>query len=201
MDINRAKAMEKLSLPRGGLVAESAPRALAQDVALDVSRADLNLAHLAYRRGRYRQAIELYGRARDGFADLENEMEVAATGFYRSKVYLALNLFSRGTRLATQAHRIFKDRGMARYAIQATAIQASAARGLGNVQGALALFDQACSGLRERGEEIQVAFLDLQRAATLRQTGRPSNCSGNRRLGCRDSWNPENLSLGWLKRT
>lgn len=173
MDINRSKVLEKLDRFREAASLLEAARAtlLAQDVALDVARADLNLAHLAFRRGRYRGALEVYARARDGFAALDNEMEVAAIDFYRSQVYLALNLFPEAHELAGRARQEFAERGMARYALQATARQAVAARGLGDVTRALALFEQARAGLKARGEAVEVAFLDLQRAALLRQAG------------------------------
>ena len=184
MDINRSKVLEKLDRFREAVsLLETARAALAaQDVALDVARADLNLAHLAFRRGRYREALEVYARARDGFAGLENEMEVAAIDFYRSHVYLALNLFSEAHELASRARQAFVERGMTRYAIQATARQAAAARGLGDVAAALTLFDQARVGLEGRGETIEVAFLDLQRAALLRQAGQLQTALNTARL-------------------
>ncbi len=173
MDINRSKVLEKLDRFREAAALLEAARTalLAQDVALDVARADLNLAHLDFRRGRYRGALEVYARARDGFAALDNEMEVAAVDFYRSQVYLALNLFPEAHELAGRARQVFAERGMARYALQATARQAAAARGLGDVAGALTLFEQARAGLEERREAVEVAFVDLQRAALLRQAG------------------------------
>jgi tetratricopeptide (TPR) repeat protein len=173
MDVNRSKVLEKLDRFQEATSLLQAARTalLAQGIALDVARADLNLAHLAFRRGHYREALEVYGQARDGFTILENEMEVAAIDFYRSQVYLALNLFPEALDLAGRARRVFIKRGMARYAIQATALEAAAARGLGDVTGALLLFGQARAGLEERGETVEVAFLDLQRATLLRQAG------------------------------
>jgi tetratricopeptide (TPR) repeat protein len=173
-DINRAKVLEKLDRFReAGPLLEHARAVLSgHDVALDVARADLNLAHLAFRRGRYREALALYVRAREGFAALDNELETASVDFYRAQVYLALNLFPEAGDLAERGRQAFEAGGMARYAIQATALQAAAARGQGNRARALDLFDQARAALWQRGETVEVAVLDLQRAALLHQDGR-----------------------------
>jgi CHAT domain-containing protein/tetratricopeptide (TPR) repeat protein len=173
MDINRAKVLEKLDRFReAGSLLEHARAVLSDhNVALDVARADLNLAHLAFRRGRYREALSVYIRAREGFAALDNETEVASVDFYRAQVYLALNLFAEAYELAGHGRQVFAELEMTRYAIQATAIQAAAARGQGDLAPALVLFTEARSGLQERGEGIEVAFLDLQLAALLGQDG------------------------------
>jgi CHAT domain-containing protein/tetratricopeptide (TPR) repeat protein len=175
MDINRSKVLEKLDRfqEAASLLQAARTALLAHDITLDVARADLNLAHLAFRCGRYREALEIYSQARDDFTALENDMEVAAIDFYRSQVYLTLNLFPEAHELADRARHVFVQREMARYAIQATARQAAAARGLGDIAGALALFDQARSSLEERAETVEVAFLDLQRATLLHQADQP----------------------------
>ncbi len=175
MDINRAKALEKLDRFReAAALLETARVTLAEHgVALDVARADLNRGYLAFRRGRYGEAVALYERARAGFAALGNEMEQATVDFGLAQVYLALNLFSEAHAQASQARQVFAARGMARYATQATIWQAAAARGLGDTAEAATLFDQARAGLIARGEAVEVAILDLQRAALLYQDGQP----------------------------
>ena len=175
MDINRAKALEKLDRFReAAALLETARVTLAEHgVALDVARADLNRGYLAFRRGRYGEAVALYERARAGFAALGNEMEQATVDFGLAQVYLALNLFSEAHAQASQARQAFAARGMTRYATQATIWQAAAARGLGDTAEAATLFDQARAGLVERGEAVEVAILDLQRAALLYQDGQP----------------------------
>ncbi len=173
MDINRAKALEKLDRFREAAALLETARATLQEhgVTLDVARADLNRGYLAFRRGRYGEAVERYEQARAGFAALGNEMEEATVDYGLAQVYLALNLFAEAYEQADRSRQAFAGRGMTRYAIQATVWQAAAAWGLGRATEAATLFAQARAGLTERGEAIEVAILDLQRAALLAQDG------------------------------
>ncbi|MBN1661042.1 MAG: CHAT domain-containing protein [Anaerolineae bacterium] len=173
MDINRALVMQKMDrfVEAMDLLASARSTLAELGAALDLPRVDLNLAHIALLRGHYRQALDLYARAREGFAATGNEMDVVSTDFYRCQVYLALNLFAEANELAGYARQGFLDRGMARYATQAVARQAAATRGLGHTARALDLYDLVRTDLEERGETLEMAFLDLQRIPLLHRAG------------------------------
>lgn len=173
IDINRSKVLEKLDrFQEAAALLQSARDTLSSEgIALDVARADLNLAHLAFRRGRYRHAFQAYLQAREALAGLGEEMEVAAVDYYRSQVYWELGLWAEAEQLAGRARAVFLERGMQRYAAQAAVVQGAARHGLGDIASAQEILGQARSALAGRGESLEVALIDLRRAALLRQSG------------------------------
>jgi tetratricopeptide (TPR) repeat protein len=144
-----------------------------------LARTDLNLATLFFWLGRYREAWERYDQAREAFERQGNEMEVALVDLYSSRVHLRLNLFPEALELAQSARPVFDRLGMARYVALADFSLAMAYRGLGEGEKALdqfrgaRAFFAAPQGAAHRGDTL-TALIDLERAALLREIGRPA---------------------------
>ncbi len=76
--MNRARALENLDrfTEAEQLLEHARAVLLAAAMAQEVARVDLNLGALILRQGRYQEALQHLERSRDGFAALDNDVEV-----------------------------------------------------------------------------------------------------------------------------
>lgn len=177
MDVNRAKVLENLDdfVQAEALLVAARPIFAEHAQSLTLARLDLNLGTLLARQGRYQAALDAYAAARAGFAALQNEMEVAVVDFYRSSVYLALNLAREAYALATAAQPVLAVRQMRREMVLCREQQAAARCLQGALAEASELYQEAHAAWLALDASAEAARLVLAQAALLRAQGRPDD--------------------------
>ena len=170
LDVNRAVALQGLDRFRKAidLLQVTLPVLEAEGEQLEVARAYLNLGWLRFHTGHYRPALIDLESARQRFAELDNEMEVATADLHRAQVYLHLNLLPEAIELCqfTQT-TLLSDREVLRYAALADYYAGIAYGRLGERDAALQHLTAARERMAALGLPVQAARIDLERAEVL----------------------------------
>jgi tetratricopeptide (TPR) repeat protein len=135
-----------------------------------VATVNHGLALFQYYRGDYANAFQTFERARDIFASLADQSNLAQADIEESDIYLNLNLPEEALRLAQRAEDAFTKMGMIFDAARAYANHAVALARLGQGESAAPLLEQARGMFVAQGNQAWVAHTDLQRAEVLGQS-------------------------------
>ena len=136
-----------------------------------VATVDHDLAVIKYSRGNYTEAFQTFEHARDIFASLSNQGNLAQTDLEESDLYLNLNLPDEALRLAQRAEAAFETIGMTFELARARANHAVALARLRQNESSLPLLQQACDMFVSLGNDAWVAHSNLQQAEVLGQSG------------------------------
>ncbi|NJM08426.1 hypothetical protein HC891_22990, partial [Candidatus Gracilibacteria bacterium] len=109
IDINRANVIQEAGHFELAAELYAAARITLEHEGMqqEVARADHNLGKLAYRRGRYHEALHYLEVAWSAYAAIPNPLEMAKADLYRALVYRDLNLLDETIELALSAERRF----------------------------------------------------------------------------------------------
>jgi tetratricopeptide (TPR) repeat protein len=170
LDVNRAVALQGLDrfAEALDLLQSTLPALEAEGEQLEAARAYLNLGWLRYHIGHYRPALIDLEIARQRFAELDNEMEMATADLHRAQVYLRLNLLPESIELCESAQTAFLgNREVLRYAALAEYYAGIAYGRLGEREMALQHFTTARDRMAALGLPVQAVRVDLERANLL----------------------------------
>lgn len=166
VDVNRAIVLEDMDRFTAAerLLAQARLVLVRHEYGHEVARVDLNLGALAYRRGRYQDALGHLEAAHTGFTVASNPVEAAVVSLYRALVYRDLNLLQETITLAAQAEAIFKQQRMRWQRALALVNQGIGYQRLGMLAVAEDVLNRARRILKSQGAEATVLRLDVDRA-------------------------------------
>lgn len=173
MDINRANVLEEQDKFAAAETLFINARTTLQQAGQDqeVSRCDLNLGILAYRRGHYQLALRYLESAYRSFKAIPIPGEVAVVNLYRSFVYRALNLLHETITLAADAEHTFQKENIRWQQALALINQGIGYQRLGVHDMAEQFLLAARHILQQQNAYTRILMLDVERAFLALETG------------------------------
>ncbi len=143
----------------------------------DWARTALNLGILHARLADHPTALRWMEQSRQAFLKSGIEMDAAIVDLYRAQSFLDVNLLPEAEALSEGLVETFSRLKMPRQAARAALLLAEAHTRHGQSVQALQELNRARQVFRVQGDEIEMALIDIQRAALLQKVGRPGEAS------------------------
>jgi tetratricopeptide (TPR) repeat protein len=137
------------------------------------ARAALNLGVLHTRLADYQAALRRLEESRSAFLRAGIEVDAAVVDLYRAQVFVDVNLLTEAIALGKQLIETFTGLKMSRQVARAASLLAEAYTRDGQDEAARRELERARHIFHVQGDGVEVALLDLRRAALLRRAGRP----------------------------
>jgi tetratricopeptide (TPR) repeat protein len=141
------------------------------------ARGALNLGVLHARVADYQTALHWLEESRQAFLKAGIEMDAAVVDLYRAQCFLDINLLPEATTLSERLVEIFIHLSMPRQEARAASLLAEVYSRGGQRELALRALQRARQIFCDQGDKREVAMLDLQWAALLREMKRPGEAS------------------------
>jgi tetratricopeptide (TPR) repeat protein len=139
----------------------------------DWARAALNVGILRARLADHQAALHWMEESRRAFLDAGVEADAAVADLYRAQSFLDVNLLPEAAMLSEELVETFARLQMVRQVARAALLLAEACALRGQANPARRELERARQIFRVQGDAIEVALVDLRRAALLREAGRP----------------------------
>jgi CHAT domain-containing protein/tetratricopeptide (TPR) repeat protein len=141
------------------------------------ARAALNLGVLRARLADNQAALHWMEESRRAFLRAGVEMDAAVADLYRAQCFLDVNLLPEAAALGEELVETFSQLKMPRQVARALSVLADVYARLGQTDQARRALERAWRIFRTMGDKVEVALLDVRRAALLREQGRPGEAS------------------------
>jgi tetratricopeptide (TPR) repeat protein len=142
------------------------------------ARTALNLGVLHARLADYQAALRWLEDSRREFLKAGIEMDAGVADLYRTQCFLDVGLLPEAASLAEQLVDTFTSLKMPRQVARATSLLAEVHARRGEIASAYRELGRARTIFRTEDDALEVALIDLQRAALLRDMGRPGEALG-----------------------
>ncbi len=137
------------------------------------SRTALNLGVLCVRLADHQAALRWLEKSRRAFLEAGIEVDAAVVDLYRAQIFLDVNLLPEAARLNEELVEIFTRLKMPRQVARSASLLAEVYARRGQTDSACRELERARQVFRIQGDAVEVALLDLRRAALLQEIGRP----------------------------
>jgi tetratricopeptide (TPR) repeat protein len=173
---NAATTLTNLDRLREAQTLYAAARAVYAEHGTDaaLARVDVNLGYLAFRQGRYGEAVDLLRQAVDVFESLHNVPMAIGTRLDLADTYLALNLLDEAGALSQQQLDLAAQFGLLNEHARALFYVSTQRARLGRLDDALGRLIEAESEFAAQGNALWQARCAVARAALLLARGRAS---------------------------
>jgi tetratricopeptide (TPR) repeat protein len=141
------------------------------------ARAALNLGIMRARLADHQGALHWLEESRRAFLKAEIEMDAAVADLYRIRSFLAVNLLPEAAALGEELVETFTRLVMPRQVARASSLLAEVYARRGDAVPARRELDRARQIFCTQGDKVEMALLDVRRAALLRKMGRPGEAS------------------------
>lgn len=141
------------------------------------ARAALNLGVLRARLADYQAALHWLEESRHAFVKAGIEMDAAVVDLYRTQCFLDVNFLPEAATLSEKLAETFAQLKMPRQVARAASLLAEVYARKGQSGPSLRELKRARQIFRVQRDTVEVALLDLRRAALLRKMGRPGEAS------------------------